>query len=155
MRILVLVTDAFGGRGGIAKFNRNLLTAELFGRIQIRKDMIQRFNKINIVGRFDTVTNMLMMGKSFNVSVMWHIVPPADEPSVSVHVLEPVAVTAAGVFFSEFEDGMIHEHGPSLYKERRRIGIIADGVIVFKDETPIFLECSSDFPQIRGNHNLR
>ncbi|MDP3919974.1 MAG: glycosyltransferase family 4 protein [Candidatus Omnitrophota bacterium] len=27
MRFLVLVTDAFGGRGGIAKFNRDLLTA--------------------------------------------------------------------------------------------------------------------------------
>ena len=27
MRLLVLVTDAFGGRGGIAKFNRDLLTA--------------------------------------------------------------------------------------------------------------------------------
>jgi phosphatidyl-myo-inositol dimannoside synthase len=27
MRILVLVTDAFGGRGGIAKFNRDFLTA--------------------------------------------------------------------------------------------------------------------------------
>ena len=27
MKLLVLVTDAFGGRGGIAKFNRDLLTA--------------------------------------------------------------------------------------------------------------------------------
>ncbi len=27
MRILALVTDAFGGRGGIAKFNRDFLTA--------------------------------------------------------------------------------------------------------------------------------
>jgi hypothetical protein len=27
MRILVLLHDAFGGRGGIAKFNRDLLTA--------------------------------------------------------------------------------------------------------------------------------
>jgi hypothetical protein len=27
MRILALVTDAFGGRGGIAKFNRDLLTS--------------------------------------------------------------------------------------------------------------------------------
>jgi hypothetical protein len=27
MRFLVLLTDAFGGRGGIAKFNRDLLTA--------------------------------------------------------------------------------------------------------------------------------
>src|ERR1041384_1392944 len=27
MKLLVLLTDAFGGRGGIAKFNRDLLTA--------------------------------------------------------------------------------------------------------------------------------
>ena len=27
MRIQVLVTEAFGGQGGIAKFNRDLLTA--------------------------------------------------------------------------------------------------------------------------------
>ena len=27
MRVLVLIHDAFGGRGGIAKFNRDLLTA--------------------------------------------------------------------------------------------------------------------------------
>ena len=26
MRIIVLLTDAFGGNGGIAPFNRNLLT---------------------------------------------------------------------------------------------------------------------------------
>ncbi len=27
MRVLVLITDAFGSHGGIAKFNRDLLTA--------------------------------------------------------------------------------------------------------------------------------
>lgn len=29
MRAIVLVTDAYGGRGGIALYNRNLLKAEV------------------------------------------------------------------------------------------------------------------------------